>query len=451
MKSSHTDEEIKRMFDQTRLPQIDVKSAVFHHDQPSVRSQTSETSGRFGMRRGWIVAVATVVLIVMAANMVNSSVVADIVRKIPVLGKMFTGDVFEYVGDRGSIEGKKKGLSSTVNYEASDQGVTIAIQEVLYDGIRLLVGYQMTAPNEDFLFLGDIEMKINGEQIPARYSSSPSKINDHDSAGVMNFEYEHPSSDPFILELDIHEISGLPNGQHASVEGDWSFKFSVAGVSEQNMVSKQFPAGISTQADGIEFTVLGIQITPVTTQVTYQVKGQPKGFGFQLLDDKGMLVNWLNSSQFTAGITEGTSYFDPVPMDAKYLYAVPFYRDTTKQPDLIIAKAPLTGQFPITLSQGSVGEVTVNNIEFLPDKTLIHYEAKGKDPLIQHTSLWLETVRGDQIINDNGIRTRVSDTSYSYILEYPALDPAEAYVIGTVELPDLTYLDDLRIKIPLEM
>jgi len=108
--------------------------------------------------------------------------------------------------------------------------------------------------------------------------------------------------------------------------------------------------------------------------------------------------------------------------------------------------AKLTTDYPIVLSQGEVGAIVVQNVEFMQDKTLIHYEVKGKNPYSQYASLWLETPDGQRFISDNGKRTRVSDTSYEYILEYPALDASQPYFLGTMPQTDLELQEKLAVS-----
>lgn len=72
---------------------------------------------------------------------------------------------------------------------------------------------------------------------------------------------------------------------------------------------------------------------------------------------------------------------------------------------------------------------------------------KGKNPYSQYASLWLETPDGQRFISDNGKRTRVSDTSYEYILEYPALDASQPYFLGTMPQMDLELQEELVVSV----
>ena len=53
----------------------------------------------------------------------------------------------------------------------------------------------------------------------------------------------------------------------------------------------------------------------------------------------------------------------------------------------------------------------------MEDQTLIYYEVKGKAPLTQYGSLWMETADGQLIISDFGVRKRLSAASYDYVLK----------------------------------
>jgi hypothetical protein len=64
--------------------------------------------------------------------------------------------------------------------------------------------------------------------------------------------------------------------------------------------------------------------------------------------------------------------------------------------------------------------------------------------------LWLETSDGQPIISDNGERTRLDESSYSYVLEYPALDPEQPYTLGTMTQTNIKLMDELTIQVDVD-
>ena len=185
--------------------------------------------------------------------------------------------------------------------------------------------------------------------------------------------------------------------------------------------------------------------------LNFEFVGDTNGLRFQLKDERGMLIEYLDSRLSTDkdGISRGTVRFAPLTSGTKEVDVTPYILLANPN-EIKEVTSKLTNEFPIVLSQGEVGEAIVKNVVFQDDKTLIYYEVKGKAPYMQYASLWLETADGQMIISDNGKRTRISDTSYDYILEYPPLDPQQPYVLGTMTQTDIKLLDELTVKLELE-
>ncbi|MNI45097.1 hypothetical protein D3C73_995040 [compost metagenome] len=185
--------------------------------------------------------------------------------------------------------------------------------------------------------------------------------------------------------------------------------------------------------------------------LNFEFVGDTEWLLFQLKDERGMQINYLDLRFSTDkdGISRGTVRFAPLTSGTKEVYVTPYTLLAHKN-EIKKVTSKLTTEFPIVLSQGEVGEVIVKNVVFLNDKTLIYYEVKGKVPYMQYASLWMETADGQMIISDSGERTRISDTSYDYILEYPPLDSLQPYVLGTMTQTDIKLMDELTVKLELE-
>jgi hypothetical protein len=122
-------------------------------------------------------------------------------------------------------------------------------------------------------------------------------------------------------------------------------------------------------------------------------------------------------------------------------------------------KKQISKQFPITISQGKLGEVTINNIEFLPDKTLIHFNFIGKNANDVPKRIKIEgKAKGDKLntrilgLAEGKYKMKdvVKTGKNSYIQEYEAIENiGKLYVTTTAEV-DAQPVDELTLDIPLK-
>lgn len=453
----HTFErELKDKFQETKLPRIQLQARVLEiHDERTTSKINKSVLGRRLLAPGY--SIIAIILLFGALSSFPAS--AEQLRKIPIVGKIFQGNIFSFAGDSGIVNSKNAGLASLFNEEASDNGITIKLQDVVYDGARLSIGYEIHSeqPN-NLMFLDHVSLKINGVTIPrVTIATKPHRINAHQSVGIMTLDMDHDQTGmdgSFDLELKIGEVTGPKDDNSAQqnrVIGEWSFKSLITNYALENSEYKTLADGHMAKSKDGQFQLTSYLFTPVTTMLNFEFIGDTDWLLFQLKDERGMLIEYLDSrfSTDANGISRGTVRFAPLPNDTNEVYVTPYTLLANQNESRKVTSA-LTNDFPIVLSQGEVGEVIVKNVVFSNDKTLIYYEVRGRDPYKQYASLWLETGDGQMIIADNGERMRVSDTSYDYILEYPPLDSMQTYVLGTMTQTDIKLLDELTVKVELE-
>jgi len=440
--------ELQRKFGETRLPQIQLKARVL--EELDTTKKVFPAKANALRSRRLLAAISMVISVVALISLLSIfPASAEQLRKIPVIGKVFEGNIFDFAGDSGIVIGQKSGLSSGVNEEANDQGVTIKLQDVLYDGARLSIGYEIVSEQaENLIFLENVRVSVNGVFRPdARPSTKPHLLDAKHTAGIMTIDLDEPEKDRFELELLIGSVSGTKEGVRSEISGEWSFKINVENrIADSEYIS--LANGYPASWKGDRFQLTGYLATPVTTKVDFLYFGNTDWLGFQLKDDRGMLIEMLDTALTVdkKGTAKGTVRFAPLAPGTTRVDITPYHLLVGKK-DAVKVTTPLTHDYPIVLSQGEVGEIVVQNVEFLHDKTLIYYEVKGKNPYVQYASLWLETSDGQLLISDNGKRTRVSDTSYEYILEYPALDALQPYILGTMPQTDIELQEELALSV----
>lgn len=448
------EQELKLKFQETRLPHIQLQAKVLKiHEERSAQKINKRI-----FRKILLPSVYSIIAFVLLCGVLASfPASAEQLRKIPVMGKMFEGDIFSFAGDSGIIKSKDSELTSSINEKVSDQGVTIKLQDAIYDGTRLSIGYEINSEQFNHLmFLGDVSVKINGISKPeATIGTKPHRIQDNHYTGILTLNVDSIGlDDRFELELTIGEVSGPMDEnltKYNQVAGEWSFNASITNHTLDHSRHITLTDKYMAKSKNGQFRVTNYSLTPITTMINYEFIGEAEWLLFQLKHEQGMLIQHLDSGSSTDkdGNQRGFVRFAPLTSDTKEIYVAPYIL-LAHQNEIKKVTSKLSNEFPIALSQGKVGEVIVQTVEFTTDKTLIYYEVKGKVPYAQYASLWLETADGQMIISDSGVRTRVSDTSYEYILEYPPLDPQQSYVIGTMTQTDINLLDELTIRIELE-
>jgi hypothetical protein len=223
----------------------------------------------------------------------------------------------------------------------------------------------------------------------------------------------------------------------------------VVNASKQ-LIDIQFAEGIVQQSGRSEFIVRGIQITPTVTRLSYILKGKVAGSGIRLMDEQGLIMEEFSSRcrSETGKPAQCTTDYAPVDAGMEHVYAVPYSREH-RQDEAERMTAALSGQYPIILAQGTEGEMTVHRIEFQEDHTFIYYELTGTNPYSQRSTIWLEDSEGNRLTNDKGTRTRTDAGAYTFVLEYPPLDPAAAYALGMFRLEEVRLQEELTARIPL--
>jgi hypothetical protein len=185
---------------------------------------------------------------------------------------------------------------------------------------------------------------------------------------------------------------------------------------------------------------------------------------YELIDERGLLLEPFSSSS-SGNVEEGyivyrnTALFAPLEEEADYLVFRPVKEviqlRRTGPGSYVSAQepryheAPLPKKFPFVLSQGDAGTLTIHQIEFADDRTIIHYEVHGKNPYVQDGAFWLEDRYGNTYEFDRYDQERISSDSYAYRAVLPPIPEREGLVVKTTELSAPEPMPDLQITIPL--
>ncbi|MDR0263220.1 MAG: DUF4179 domain-containing protein [Sphingobacterium sp.] len=443
---------LKRKFEETKLPLIHLEPYVLEQINKEPQRQQNN---RFYQKKLLVACGSVMAFMVLFWALSSFPAAAEQLRKIPIIGKIFDGTGITSIGDPGLIDGKENGLAIQLNQEAINQGTTIKMQDAIYDGARLSISCDIKTEHQVRSVLEILQngiVKINGEVLPAGKIKPMLRILDEKHAiGLININID--SLQP-IRSFDLKlQFSGenLENGSSLTknnIEGEWDFNLPITNRALNDSQSKILANAYTSKSSDGQFQITSYMLTPITTRIDFNYTGKTEFLYFALQDDRGMLSNIIGSDYTTDenGVTKGSLFFNPLANGTKSISVTP-YLYTSRE--IFENAKPIGTTFPIELQLKDVGKIIINQIDKLEDRTLVYYKIEGDQPYLLADSVHFITRSGRHVYSNSLWPLRTNDTSYEYVQEFPPLDPAEQYNIGSMIQIDAKLLSDLTIKLDL--
>ncbi|XOK61950.1 DUF4179 domain-containing protein [Paenibacillus elgii] len=414
------------------------------HQQSVERSRPSIWR-RITLRKKWIVvgnAVVLCAILLVGIGLYSPNVGA-------ALKKVFFIDLF-YKNVRGGMDSglyqiERQNLGTATDVSVTDQNIQLTVAEVFYDGIQFVVNYQV-----DYLK----KKKITEEDAAVYYNykfkdAHPTMIGthaftitgDHAFIGTTVFNTE-PLPENARLQIEIRRIG--------TTDGNWDVTVPVS-LNKAKPLTKIVRPQIAGDYEGKKFMVDQITFTPVGTQVV--IKTDHSGSLSYFLEDD-LETRLTDAGGGMGGNGEDRNNFSPLSeINPKPAYVTLLVKvreklqlDTLQQREEY-ADYTGPGSLPVTLKGARGGKVTITDVQFLEDSTVVYYEAS--DAANQRPFLVLEDSSGERITSQkNNVRT--SRDSFAYKLQYPKL-PSDRF---TFKLIVNEYSQEpkepVKIKIPID-
>jgi hypothetical protein len=312
--------------------------------------------------------------VALGSTIAFSPTVASALQNVPVVNV-----VLQWLGNAPASK-----FVTKINQPCTDHGITVTITDVLYDHGQLDIGYTVSPVHSDdsnggLIPLGresgGMEFFVDGKPLEAQgiATQNPTKS---DYEGLVNLYPSEPLPDSFNLQIAIHKVGNQ--------RGDWSFTVPVSRQKADSATRTYLPMVTHTFGQ-TQVTVKKVKIAPATTEIDYEVimpAAEWKPVFLNVVDDKGRLLQSLTGRPLGALYTNGgmetrefEALYDSIDLSPKYLIVIP-WSPLSKNPSAQVS-APITGRFPITLNEGALGQVTVTKIDFLANRTLVHYRYHG--------------------------------------------------------------------------
>lgn len=416
--------------------------------------QSLKKRKRFPRKAAIGITAAAASLALLAGTSLVSPTIAKALSNTPIIGS-----VFEIIGDAGLQLSGQKGLVTKLNVAAEDQGVRMTVTDVLYDGIRLVIGYTIEA--EHSAMPSNVDMLINGEPINTPLGGGGSSpYSEGFYTGYIDYEANGELPDQFELTLKLKSMQYYeePAGMQF-VNGAWNFKLPVSKLKEGITVHSFDPA-LQATSDNRTLAVNELTLTPAITALNVDLieKSITENKGFFLYDDKGKQIQYYSYRGDLDYFEDKDLYkgiynirFAPFEDKPDYLVIKPYKFHTSIGQFSRKQTAFDLGSLPVTLTQGEAGSVTITEVEQLPDKTVLHFQVEGSDPYNQAGSVWLEDGNG-QPLTKLSSHMLVDRNTYSFTQEYQPLPSDDANRIHLVswQLPAPEIWDELAVRIPLK-
>jgi hypothetical protein len=436
-------------------PSMKIKDIVLSN---SYENATKRTRNLFLKRLSYCTAAFALALVLLVTSALISPVMAQAVSNVPIIGS-----IINLIGDKGLKNAYNQGFAATTNQVADDNGIRLTFNDVLYDDARISIGFteECSGGYKDFLDI-TTDILINNKLADSCSIGISHKDAGKDTyIGILNIELNEDNNvegsatkngmqdNPkfFTGKLPDEFILGFKIKQVDNIKGNWDFSIPVSKKKSQ-AVTKVFNPNVSKEHNGITLSVPKVKFTPSCVELTAILTpfGKSDICTYRVYDEKGKELEPIDNS--------GTEpIYMPLADIPHQLKLVP-YTNSIKT-----VKKEITKQFPITISQGNLGEVTINNIEFLPDKTLIHYDFIGKKPAdVPERIEIIGQVKGDESNirplglseGRNKMKAPVKIGKNSYIQEYEAIEIIGKIYATTIAEVDAKPVDALTLDIPLK-
>ena len=214
-----------------------------------------------------------------------SPAMAKIASHIPIIGTFFND-----VNDEGLRIVGQKGLTQIIDQTSKDNGITLTMNEIFYDGTRLTFGYTQ----ESLFAIGELErptIVVNGKEINFSSSYSGNFVTPQKYKGVIDINPTEELPEEFDIKIRIDAVGLIP--------GKWEFEFPVKQSNEVTVIRPQEVKMIEQAEVQITSLKLGPAGTDLAVKITMDEENNmldPYMLDFYILDEEGNILDIVSKS-----------------------------------------------------------------------------------------------------------------------------------------------------------
>lgn len=246
---------------------------------------------------------------------------ASTLSKLPIIGSVFNDS-----GLPGLKQASEQGLTKAVGETQTINGISVTVDEVLYDDSRITVGVTMQSEQElsELYFGAGLEFTINGAQPTVSSGSySEQRLSPTVRTGIATFDVKQVEEMPDFFTLGL--ILAGEKGEK------WTFSTPIEKITEIVHV----PVNHRQQVEGIELDISNISFSPSGISLDYEAKmngildNPPASIEFFITDGQGREIashSGGGKAQFDDGVWKlsSTKAFDPIAQHVGKLTITPY-------------------------------------------------------------------------------------------------------------------------------
>ncbi|MBP2242762.1 hypothetical protein J2Z40_003342 [Cytobacillus eiseniae] len=375
------------------------EKVVFNReDQLQVYAKLKEKRGSrnvFGIKKKILLPVVVIVLMMLgsAVYMPSNPVLALV--KLP-----FFESIFQFLGD-GGLKGASIEDKQDIQQQQSEDGISMEIQEAVYDGMRLSISYSIKSedPIKDFS-PRDINLHFPNVGIlkgSRTEGNQFTQVSEHEVIGYSIFTYA-VSDMPDELKAQFL-YKGTINKKR---EQNFKFIFEVPIKKTPEMKKVAFDKTVSFGKE--ELTLKQVVLSPISTaihlqhKIPYQNNTESDWLSIRLIAQDGKVIKevpltntgWagtqIKQDNDWYSLSEATLLFDPLDEEVEDL-KIQLFKDKSNE-DLVIREnlVGLSEAKNQLLDLGESGSMMITDIKQGEDSTVIKYEYQSSFAFYQNLS-----------------------------------------------------------------
>ncbi|SES45512.1 DUF4179 domain-containing protein [Psychrobacillus sp. OK032] len=310
------------------FPKEQVRSAIQHGiaQAEAQISNTMNSEHSYKVKNGkrkilYAICSVAAVFGILVCSSYYSPALASSLSKIPIIGSVF--------GDSNLIglqQAQKNGLTSEIGETQEINGISVTLDEILYDQNNITIGYIIESEKElgEFYFNAGADFTINGE-LP------------NGSSGGYSEDIQSPTTRTAIQDITVTE--DMPNAFELGlilhgVNGEtWYFSTSIKQITDIRKV----PIQHSENVDGINLTVTELSISETGVSISYESSEEGTDFELSRAGDIEFLMVDQAGNEITShsgGVTgkrlknrlvfKSNKQFDPINSNVTDLTITPY-------------------------------------------------------------------------------------------------------------------------------
>ena len=310
------------------FPRDEVRGAIAKGIQQA-EEQTNMSQPPVQMKRKsnrkpllYIASTAAAFSIMIGSAAYVSPTFASTLSQLPIVGSVFSNS-----GLLGLKQASEQGLTSTIGEKQTINGISVTVDEVLYDESNITVGITIDSEKElsGYYFGAGPNFTINGKNPKVSSGGYGEKVvSSTVRTGIARFNVKEDMPDSFDMGLTLEGKEGEK----------WEFTVPVKKITN----TIDFPVHHQQQVDGIQLDVSKISLSPSGIALDY--KASEKGtidnpqvgashIEFHITDENGKEITSHSGGtegHFDNGLWNfsSTKSFDPISKDVRKLIITPY-------------------------------------------------------------------------------------------------------------------------------